>query len=275
MLRKIRIGISLAVFILLTFYFLDFAGILPYQFHVLGHIQFISALLAVNIFVVLCIIVCTLLFGRIYCSCICPMGIVQDVISRFSKLIHRKKKYAYRKNYPILRWSIVGFVLILYFLGITFLLGILDPYSAYGKMAVHLFKPVYLLGNNMLAAIFNSFGNYTFYRVEIVLLSVSSLVVSVLTFLIIGLLAWTNGRLYCNTICPVGTILGFISKFSLFKIRINKDECISCGLCSKKCKSSCIDAQAKTIDYTRCVNCFNCIDSCSKKGVQFKAFSRK
>jgi ferredoxin len=269
MLRKIRICLSVAVFVLLTFYFLDFARILPHKFHVLGHIQFIPALLAVNIGIIVVLIACTLLFGRIYCSFICPMGVFQDIINRFSKLVHRKKKYSYRKNNPILRWSIVVIVLILYLLGFTIILGIVDPYSAYGRMATHLFKPIYLLCNNVLASIFNNFGNYTFYRVEIAMLSLFSLIISVLTLLIIGVLAWTKGRLYCNTICPVGTILGFISKYSFFKIRIKADECVSCGICSKKCKALCIDTQTKTIDYTRCVNCFNCMDSCSQKGMSF------
>jgi ferredoxin len=126
-----------------------------------------------------------------------------------------------------------------------------------------------MFANNALAYIFNHFGNYTFYRTEIVVLSIFSLCVASLAFAIIGVLAWTNGRLYCNTICPVGTVLGFINKFSLFKIQISKNKCSSCGLCAKKCKASCIDTKAKTIDYTRCVNCFNCINNCSKNGISF------
>ena len=271
MLRKLRIITSLVIFALLTFFFLDFARILPRSFHVLTHLQFIPAFFAVgkDVFIILCIIVCTLLFGRIYCSILCPMGTFQDIIGRFSKSIHKKKKYVYRKNNPILRWSVVGIFFILFLLGLTAWVGILDPYSAYGRMAVHLFKPVYLLCNNILASIFTHFGNYTFYRVEIVMLGTFSLIVSILTFLIIGILAWKNGRIYCNTICPVGTLLGFFSKHSLFKIRINNEKCVSCGLCADKCKSLCIDNQAKTIDYSRCVNCFNCIGNCNKKGISF------
>lgn len=270
MLKILRTTAALVIFTLLSFYFLDFARILPRSFHVLSQIQFIPALLAVNIFVILAIFVFTLLFGRIYCSVICPMGIFQDIISRFSKLVNRKKKkYIYRKNRPVLRWSVVGILLVLFMLRLTTWAGILDPYSAYGKMATHLFKPVYLLGNNILASICNHFGNYTFYRVEIVMFGGFSFVVAMLIFLIIGILAWKNGRLYCNTICPVGTVLGFFSKYSFFKIRLNADKCVSCGLCADKCKALCIDTQTKTIDYSRCVNCFNCLGSCSKKGISF------
>jgi ferredoxin len=192
------------------------------------------------------------------------MGIFQDIASRCSK-----KKSVYKKNNFLLRWSIVVISLILFLSGYTVIIGIIDPYSAYGRIAVHVFKPIYMFINNILAYAFNHFGNYAFYRTEVVMLSVFSFIIALLTFAIVGVLAWVNGRFYCNTICPVGTIFGFINKFSLFKIRINIDKCASCGICAKKCKASCIDAKTKSIDYTRCVNCFNCLNNCNKKAISF------
>jgi len=265
MLKKLRVVASILVFSLLTFYFLDFAGILPAEVRLLGHIQFIPAWLSRNIVVMAALIICALLFGRVYCSFICPMGVFQDIISRCFK----GKKFIYRKNNPILRWSIVAVFLILFHLGFTVIIGVLDPYSAYGRIAVHIFKPIYMFMNNILASVFNSFGNYAFYKTEIAILSVFSLSVALLTFVVIGVLALLKGRLYCNTICPVGTIFGFMNKFSLFKIRIDKNKCASCGICAKSCKASCIDARARTIDYSRCVNCFNCVSKCNKKGISF------
>ena len=265
MLKKIRVAISVLVFSLLTFYFLDFAGILPVEFHALGHIQLVPAILSLNIGVIVFLAICTLLFGRIYCSAICPMGVFQDIINRCSK----RKKFVERKNNFILRWSIVAVCVILFFAGYTVIIGLLDPYSAYGRIATHIFKPVYMFMNNILASVFGYFGNHTFYKTEIGILSVFTFAVALLTFAVIGVLALAKGRLYCNTVCPVGTVLGFVSKFSLFKIKINGDKCASCGICSMKCKASCIDAKAKTIDYSRCVNCFNCINNCSRKGISF------
>jgi len=258
MLKKLRVIISLIIFSLLTFFFLDFAGILPPQIHILGQIQFIPAWLSRNVLAMIFLLVCALLFGRVYCSFICPMGIFQDIVCR-------KKKYGYRKNKPILRWSILGLNLVLFNLGFPIAMGLLDPYSAYGRIAVHIFKPIYLAMNNVLAYIFNHFGNYAFYRVEITLLSVFSLSVA----LIMCVLALVKGRFYCNTICPVGTLFGFFNKFSFFKIRIDSDKCASCGICEKKCKASCIDAKTKTVDYNRCVNCFNCLNNCNKKAISF------
>ena len=253
------------IFILLTFYFLDFAGILPAEVYILGNIQFIPAILSQSIVIIICLVIGTLLFGRIYCSFICPMGIFQDIIIR----CFGKKKFAYQKNNPVLRWAILAITLLLFFLGFTVVLGMLEPYSAYGRIAVHIFKPVYMFANNILASVFNHFGNYTFYKVEIAILSVFSLCVALTTLVVISTMAWTKGRLYCNTVCPVGTVLGFLNKYSLFKIRINSEKCASCGICESKCRASCIDAKAKTIDYSRCVNCLSCIKSCNKKGLSY------
>jgi len=245
MLKKLRVAISLCIFIPLTF-----------QVHALANIQFIPAWLSRNIAAMVFLLVCTLLFGRVYCSFICPMGVFQDIANR-------RSKSKYRKNNWVLRCSILAIFLVLFNLGYTIAVGLLDPYSAYGRITTHLFKPVYLFVNNLLADVFN----YTFYKIEIVMSSIFSFVVALLTFVVIGAMAWAKGRLYCNTICPVGTIFGFMNKFSLFKIRIDKDKCTSCGICEKKCKASCINA--KTVDYSQCVNCFNCLNNCNKKAISY------
>jgi polyferredoxin len=264
MLKKIRITVSLIAFSLLTFYFLDFAGLLPVNIHAL-RVQFIPAWLSLNIAAIVFLLGCELLFGRVYCSFLCPMGVFQDIANRCSK----GRQRTYKRNKPILRLSILTITLVTFLSGFTVITGMLDPYSAYGRIAAHIFKPVYMFFNNALAHIFNHFGNYALYRVEITAFSLFSLAVAALTFAAVGASAYAKGRFYCNTVCPVGTVLGFLNKFSLFKIRIDSDKCASCGVCEKKCKASCIDAKTKTIDYSRCVNCFNCMDNCGKKGVSF------
>ena len=269
MLRKIRIGISLLLFLLITFYFLDFAEILPMQFHVLTKIQFIPALLALEIGVIIALIALTLLFGRVYCSSICPLGIYQDFINWFSQKILKKKRFRFLKPLTILRWSVVGITLIAFLAGFNFLVGLLDPYSAYGRISVHIFRPAYLAGNNLFESIFTKFDNHTFYRMGVYILSISSLIIALITIASVSVLAWINGRIYCNSICPVGTVLGFLSKFSLFKIRINESTCNSCGSSGRNCKASCIDTKLHKIDYSRCINCYDCIDVCSQDAISF------
>jgi polyferredoxin len=275
MLKNLRAAAAIAVLGLLTLYVVDFAGILPPELNILARLQLIPALMSRNIVIIIGLILCALLFGRVYCSVICPLGIFQDAVIRCSKRARPKKKNVCKKDNIILRWSVVICCVILFFSGFTVITAILDPYSAYGRIALHLFKPVYMSANNVLASVFNHFGNYIFYRTGITMLSVFSFAVASLSFAVIGVLAWTNGRLYCNSVCPVGTVFGFLNKYSLFKIQINGDKCASCGNCAKKCKASCIDAQTKTVDYSRCVNCFNCISDCAKKAVSFSINKNK
>lgn len=278
MLKYLRVGISIVIFTLITLYFLDFAALLPESFHWLAQIQLVPAILGGSFIILVFLAILTLFFGRIYCSSICPMGIYQDILSWFSKrrLFSRKKKrYNYSKAKNILRWSVLGATIIAFFAGFPILLGLIDPYSAWGRIISNVFRPVYMGSNNVLESIFTSFGNYTFYKVEIVMLSLFSFVVALITFFTIGFFAWRYGRTYCNTICPVGTVLGLLSKFSLFKIRINESLCNSCGSCATKCKASCIDSKNHAVDYTRCVDCFNCLSSCSKNAITFSPSFKK
>lgn len=271
MLRKLRTGISVVLFALITFYFLDFAGILPNSFHRLAHIQFIPALVSLSIGILIALVILTLLFGRIYCSSICPMGIIQDIVARLSSLKSgkRKKRYGYSPAKNILRWTVVGITGIAFVGGFTVVLGLLDPYSAYGRIATNVFRPIYMWGNNLLESAFSKFENYTFYQVDASILDITSFVISLVTLLIIGILAWKHGRTWCNTLCPVGTLLGFLSRFSFFKVRIDLSKCNSCGLCATKCKAACINSPEHAIDYSRCVNCFNCLDACNKHALVY------
>jgi len=268
-LKRIRVVLAVVFFALTTFLFLDFAQLLPKEFQILTEIQFIPALLSGSLLVFLSLLLLTFFLGRVYCSVICPMGIFQDIITWLSNRFTRKKKYRFSKEKKILRYSVLAVVLISFAAGGTFLLSLLDPYGAFGRMATNVFRPIYLEGNNLLALLFNSFGNYTFYHVDIFTLSLLSLIIGLITFLTIGFLAWRYGRTYCNTICPVGTILGFISSYSLMKIRINDGSCNNCGKCETKCKASCIDSKTSKIDYSRCVDCFDCMKVCKQKAITF------
>ena len=277
MLRKLRIIISVLFFALITFFFLDFAEILPNEFHVLAHLQLVPAIISLSIGILMLWMVMTLLFGRVYCSGICPMGVFQDIINRISRPFKSKKqrRFKYSPARNILRWSVVGLCIITYLLGWSFVLGSLDPYSAYGRMIVNVFRPVYLAGNNLLESIFTSFGNYTFYKMEVYIQSAFSLLIGITTLLVIGYLAWRYGRLWCNTICPVGTVLGALSRYSLFSINIDTEKCNGCGLCATKCKASCIDSATHTVDGSRCVACFNCLESCKQRALSYSPTKRQ
>lgn len=269
MLKKIRLIFAVLLGAVITFYFLDFAG-LTAGWPNLARIQFIPALLSGSILVLMVLLLLTLLFGRIYCSVICPMGIFQDVMAWIARKINRKKTYSYSREKRLLRYGILGITGIVFLVGGSILLSLLDPYSAFGRMVVNVFRPVYSAANNLSAWIFNSFGNYTFYHTDIYVLSMASLLVGIITFCGIGWLAWKYGRTWCNTVCPVGTLLGFLSRYSLWRIRIDTDTCISCGLCERQCKAGCIDSKAKKVDYSRCIDCYNCLSACHKHSIKYR-----
>ena len=272
MLRKLRTAAAIVLLVLITFYFVDFAGLLPEGFSVLARIQFVPAIFFHSAAILGALIALTLLLGRLYCSVICPMGIFQDVVTRIGGFFRKKKKrYKFSPAKNILRYGFLAVMAIALISGFNLAVSLLDPYAAYGRIAANLFSPVYLAGNNLLEAIFTSFGNYTFYRMDIYVRSVFSVSVAILTLFGIGYLAWKHGRAYCNTVCPVGTFLGLISRFSLFKIRIDTSKCNGCGLCATRCKSSCIDSKNHRIDHSRCVDCFDCLDACRQDALSFSA----
>ena len=83
MLRKIRITLALIFWVLITWLLLDFTGTAHVYLGWMAKIQFLPALGAMNIGALIFIVALTLLFGRIYCSVICPLGVMQDVIAWF------------------------------------------------------------------------------------------------------------------------------------------------------------------------------------------------
>ncbi len=261
MLKKIRITTAIFCFVFITLLFLDFTGTLHGWFGWLAKIQFIPALLALNVGVALVLVLLTLLFGRIYCSVICPLGVFQDIISWIAG---KKKKNRFRYSPAIswLRYGVLVVFIIALIAGVNSVVVMLEPYSAYGRIASNLFAPLYQWGNNVLAYFAERIDSYAFYSVDVWLKSAVTFAVAVVTFAALIILAWCNGRTYCNTICPVGTLLGFISRFSLFKLAFVEEKCSGCGLCARDCKASCIDVKTKRIDQSRCVTCFNCIEKC-------------
>jgi ferredoxin len=88
------------------------------------------------------------------------------------------------------------------------------------------------------------------------------LTIPIVFLILVVWLSFTRGRLYCNTVCPVGTFLGLVSKISLFQIRLNPSTCTKCGLCERKCKGGCIETTTQRVEFSRCVGCFNCLEVC-------------
>ena len=277
MLRKIRIAAAAIVFTLVTLLFLDFTGTLHKWFGWLAEIQFLPAVLALNFGVVAVLAVITLIFGRVYCSVICPLGVMQDIISWAHGRTAKKNKYRFSWS-PARNWLRYG-ILVLFIgaiaAGFVSFAALIAPYSAYGRIVSSFLAPLWQWGNNLLAWFAARIDSYAFYSTEVWLKSLPTFIIAALTFIVISVLAWRNGRTYCNTVCPVGTVLGFLSRFSLLRVTIDKEKCNACGLCSRKCKAACIDGKSHTVDYSRCVACMDCIDTCKHGAISYRLHRRK
>lgn len=272
-LKNIRVIISLLFFLPIFLFFIDFTGKLPLQLHELLKFQWIPALLSLNLVLIGILLVLSLLFGRIYCSTICPLGVFQDILTWKSSFFRKKKKkfrFEYTKPQNILRYSILALTIVLFIFGSSFLVILLDPYSTFGRMVSQLFRPLAIMGNNVISAILSGMGNYSLYKVDQVGFVPVAFGISLLFFVLVGVMSWFRGRLYCNTVCPVGTTLGLLSKISIFRISIKESSCTQCGLCEKSCKSQCIDSETMKVDDSRCVSCFNCISACKKGSMKYE-----
>jgi ferredoxin len=275
-LRYYRIFISLVFLILITLLFIDFREMIPtvwadrilfLQF-VPSFIRFISipVFAAVGFIVILAL---TAFFGRVYCSAICPLGILQDVFSRISKKLHLMKRYKYKKAMDYLRYPLLGLTILFILFGSLFVLNLLDPYSSFGRIFSDLVRPGLIVGNNWIAGLFERFNLYSVSRENLELFTWSTVYVPALSLALIIWLSFYFGRLYCNTVCPVGTLLGLLSRISIFKIRMDASTCTKCGKCSFACKSSCISVRNLKVDFSRCVACYDCISVCPENSIRY------
>jgi ferredoxin len=276
-LSKIRVIFSFLVLALFISVFLDFRHLIPNKYiNVIVFLQFIPSWYKfINIGTVaaagfIVVLLLTLLSGRIYCSFLCPLGMLQDVFSRIGgKVKKRFRRFGFKKPHTILRYGLLIITLIATLLWGIYFLTLLDPYSIFGRFMTYFGKPIVLILNNFLSGILGKFDLYTFVNTPLV--KFPSLVYAIPSafLILVGIMSFIKGRLYCNTICPVGTFLGLISKISFMRIKFDDVKCTRCGRCSLACKSSCIDFLNKDVDLSRCVTCFNCLKSCPDKALSF------
>ena len=277
LLRRIRILFSAIIFICFFLIFIDFRSIIPAKYiNILLYLQFapsaikfysLESLAAGGFLVVLLL---TIVSGRTYCSFLCPLGIGQDLFSRIGGRFKRKfRRYGYKKPFTVLRYSLLALTLIVTMMWGIYMITLLDPYSIFGRFMTYFAKPAVIVLNNFFAGILGKFDIYTLSNIPVKGFPLIVYSIPAAFFILIGILSFTKGRLYCNMICPVGTFLGLLSRISVFRINFNETACTRCGRCALGCKSSCIDFLKHDIDVTRCVDCFNCINTCQDKALSY------
>ena len=238
-LKVIRIVLAAVMLLGITALLLDVTGVLRHWLGWMPKVQLLPAILALNFVVVVVVLVVTALIGRLYCSVVCPMGIFQDFVTWISGLLFPKRKFQYRKPANWLRYVVLAVFVVLMVAGLGSLAALIAPYSAYARMVTNIH------GTGL------------------------PLVIAIVTIVVVGVMSFVWGRLWCNTVCPVGSLLGLVSKCSLLGIRIDADKCGGCHKCEHKCKAMCIDVDNKKVDMSRCVDCFNCLGECKAGAISF------
>ena len=276
--RTGRIALSLIFFSVYLFAFLDLSGTIPAHLTIgLLHLQFVPS--AIHFFKLfglvgsgfIFIIFLTFIFGRVYCSSICPLGVLQDITARISRRLTRRKRYHFAQPYRKLSYAVLILVVITAFAGFLLPLNLTDPYSNFGRIISGLMRPLIILMNNGIAALIEKNDLYTIPRVAFKNFSLVTTLYSTAILIALMLTTMWHGRLFCNTLCPVGSLLGLVSKYALFKVKIDKLHCNRCGRCATSCKAECIESSTHTIDSSRCVNCFNCVGVCPSNGINYNS----
>lgn len=273
-LKKIRIVVSLVYFALISLLFLDPWNKIPTAFiNYLVALQLIPALLKILFYIgvttigLILILVLTIAFGRVYCSTLCPIGTLQDLVIYFKRKIKRRERFEYKKSPFTYHYLLLILLTIFTLAGSTTLLNLLEPFSNYGRILTNTAEPLIILVNNSIANVLTEFKFYSLYIIPLRKISLDIVALPVLFLSLIVYMSYSYGRLFCNSLCPAGALLGLISRFSVFKIVINESACNECGACEKVCKANCIESETKRIDFASCIGCFNCIKSCPTSGV--------
>lgn len=271
MLRLLRIALATLAFAGICLLFLDVGGRMAPMLADLAKWQLVPALLSGSLAVLLALFVLTLALGRVYCSVLCPLGVLQDLISSRGK----PYRFGFRPARTRLRLAALGLFAVALTAGLPLVVGVLEPYSAFGRIATELAAPVWATGSNAAAWASARAGNFAVAPTPVWQKGAAALWLAAATLLVVGVMAWRSGRAWCNTLCPVGTFLGFLSRRALIRPRINEHKCTRCGLCAKGCKASCIDEGSGAIDGSRCVSCLNCLDACRQDAISYSPPQKK
>ena len=263
-LKWLRVLVAAAMFTLVTLFFLGLGG----GFGLLEKIQLVPALLACAVVPLVGWLAVTFLFGRVYCSWVCPLGILQDLLARVARPFGRTT-YSPRPDRPLLRGVVVLAFALLVAVDGAALAGLVDPYSLFGRIASELLQPVAAWGNNLAADHLGTEGSLVLFKREILVRSVAGFTVAACALALLAILVAWKGRLVCNTVCPAGAILAALSGKTAFRLAIDGEKCVKCGLCSGVCKALCLDGKNQAIDNARCVRCFNCVGACKKGAISF------
>jgi ferredoxin len=203
---------------------------------------------------ILVTLIFSLLFGRVYCSVLCPLGTLQELLWRAGNFLRGKSEKKEKTGKKIVRTGYTAAPGIRYAVPLLTGLGVVLSFSPL-MMAL---DPISNFGRGMGAfhtIIDGDTAPFVFFLA--------------FPFVLILALAFFRGRAFCGW-CPVGLTLGLLSSAAPLGMKISS-RCISCGICEKKCPAGCMNSRLKRIDSERCVLCFSCASACPGGRVNYGA----
>jgi ferredoxin len=279
LLKPVRVVLALLFFLVTAALFLDLGGRAPARaFDAAIFLQFTPSVVrfaeaaswaAAGFAAVLLL---TLFFGRVFCSTVCPLGTLQDIVIRLSGRLRgstKRVRFRYRRPRRLPGYALSAAAILMALTGSLLLAAHLDPFSHFGRIMGLLVRPLAVAANNLAALTLESLGSYLLAPFDFALAHWQVLLAPLA---VTGLLIWMSarhGRLFCNSLCPVGTLLGLVSRIALFRIRIDRASCNLCAKCSLQCKAECIHLKERRVDFDRCVACFDCIPACPESGIGY------
>lgn len=222
----------------------------------------------------LLLIVVTLLFGRVFCNWICPYGTLHQFVGwlfNIGRATDRIEQNRYRNIY-YLKYGILIVMLIMASFG-ALQIGLLDPICLMYRTFATVVAPASdmvidqasLTANNMnLDTLWLDnlkFGPGVESRVF-----VGSFWIGVMIVGLVGANLFIP-RFFCRVLCPLGALLGVISRFSIFRINRDVHKCTDCNLCLTRCEGA-SDPQGE-LRQSECFSCMNCIDDCPEDALSF------
>lgn len=271
-LKAMRITVSVAVAAVITLLWIEYSDLVLGAMGWIEHTQIIPAGMALSGVTILFLacddrsvwqdILLDVLSAR--CRAGCGGG-----LGRMSRKGSRRD-YHYSPPMTRLRYCSLAVVAVCLFTGLLIIPAILDPYSMYSAFVLNVLKPVWGWVNNAVAAFGVYTGWWTVTYVSVITASLFGIALSVVSLAGVAVSAWISGRPFCNTICPVGTVLGVVSARSLWHIDIDTDLCTNCRKCEHACKAHCIDLTDHVVDGSRCVGCFDCLTVCPDDAIFYR-----
>ncbi len=220
--------------------------------------------------IVLCL---TLLFGRVFCNWICPYGTLHQFTSwlfNIRKPSERWESNRYRKIY-FLKYGILSVFLILALFG-ALQIGLLDPICLmYRTFATAVAPAADMAGDALgmkLHVPADLLDTLKFRPGVERRVFVGSFWIGAMLFGLVGM-NLVIPRFFCRVLCPLGALLGVLSRGAVFRINRDVHRCTDCNLCLTRCEGA-ADPQG-AVRLSECFACMNCIDDCPEDALSFTA----